>query len=204
MDRKEHLIATALETFRHQGIHAVGINQLLSDAGVSKKTMYNHFESKEELVAATVDLFDERYFEWMEARLGAVASGEAAIKAFFDALDDLINSQDPAIHDFNGCYLVNASAEFQEGHLVREKCAASKRKTVDLIRSHLTELCFEANVLEEAADAIFMLSEGAVVQAYVMGDRSSARAAGKAATRLINSWKAETRPGRDTTRSNTF
>lgn len=194
MDRKEHLIATALDTFRHQGIHSVGINQLLSDAGVSKKTMYNHFESKEELVAATVDLFDERYFEWMETRLRAVAPGEAALKAFFDALDDLINSQDPAIHDFNGCYLINASAEFQEGHVVREKCAASKRKTADLIRSHLTELRLPASVLDEATDAIFMLSEGAVVQAYVMGDKSSARTAGLAAARLMKSWKLES-PG---------
>ena len=49
MDKRTHIILTALSLFYQKGIHSVGINEIISVAGVAKKTMYHHFVSKDEL-----------------------------------------------------------------------------------------------------------------------------------------------------------
>ena len=52
--RREHLIDTAIELFAKHGFHATGIDMILARAGVSKKTLYRHFRSKEELILAAL------------------------------------------------------------------------------------------------------------------------------------------------------
>ena len=44
--RREHLIDTAMALFSAHGFHATGIDRILAEAGVSKKTLYRHFRSK--------------------------------------------------------------------------------------------------------------------------------------------------------------
>ena len=46
-DKKKLLIDTALHLFYENGINSVGINEILKVSGVAKKTMYNHFKSKD-------------------------------------------------------------------------------------------------------------------------------------------------------------
>ena len=58
MGRRQDLIDTALRLFYEHGIHAIGINQVLQEAGVAKQTLYNHFESKDSLVEAAVEHSD--------------------------------------------------------------------------------------------------------------------------------------------------
>ena len=62
MDKKEQLVATAFNLFYKYGIHAVGINRVLEESGIAKKTLYNHFSSKEDLIAATVEYCDQQYY----------------------------------------------------------------------------------------------------------------------------------------------
>jgi len=55
MDNKERLLDEALSLFARQGVDAVGIQQIVDTAGVTKPTLYHHFGSKEGLVKAVVD-----------------------------------------------------------------------------------------------------------------------------------------------------
>lgn len=61
MGRRQDLIDTALRLFYEHGIHAIGINQVLQEAGVAKQTLYNHFESKDSLVEAAVEHRDKLF-----------------------------------------------------------------------------------------------------------------------------------------------
>ena len=54
MDKRTHIILTALSLFYQKGIHSVGINEIISVAGVAKKTMYHHFASKDELLLLNI------------------------------------------------------------------------------------------------------------------------------------------------------
>jgi AcrR family transcriptional regulator len=51
---KDHLAKTAAELFYRDGIHAVGVDRIAEEAGVTKKTLYHHYASKDELIAAAL------------------------------------------------------------------------------------------------------------------------------------------------------
>jgi len=49
---EDRLVATASELFHREGIRAVGIQRVIEEAGVAKASLYAHFDSKDDLVAA--------------------------------------------------------------------------------------------------------------------------------------------------------
>lgn len=53
--KRQQLINIALQLFYEKGINSVGINEILSVSGIAKKTLYNHFTSKEDLVLAALE-----------------------------------------------------------------------------------------------------------------------------------------------------
>ena len=60
-NKKQQLTDTALKLFYEKGINSVGINEVLKVSGIAKKTLYNHFSSKEELVLATLEQRDHTF-----------------------------------------------------------------------------------------------------------------------------------------------
>src|SRR3982751_6993842 len=56
---RERLVAAAIELFYRHGFGAVGIDRVISTAGVTKTTFYKHFESKDDLMVAAVRRRDE-------------------------------------------------------------------------------------------------------------------------------------------------
>jgi hypothetical protein len=51
---RERLVAAAVELFYRSGFAAVGVDQIIAAAGVTKTTFYKHFESKDDLMVAAV------------------------------------------------------------------------------------------------------------------------------------------------------
>src|SRR3954468_10411754 len=86
---RESLIAAAVELFYRNGFGAVGIDQVIASAGVTKTTFYKHFESKDELMVAAV----QRRDEWESAAWGRaiqkIAGDDPArqLVAMFDVMD---------------------------------------------------------------------------------------------------------------------
>ena len=56
--RRDHLVDTATKLFCKQGFRATGIDTVLAESGVAKKTLYNHFRSKDELIIAALQKKD--------------------------------------------------------------------------------------------------------------------------------------------------
>ncbi|WP_338185709.1 TetR/AcrR family transcriptional regulator [Jatrophihabitans sp.] len=55
---RERILAAAQQLFRDQGINGTGMDQLCAVAGVSKRTLYQHFAGKDELIAEHLRRFD--------------------------------------------------------------------------------------------------------------------------------------------------
>ncbi|MEA3952618.1 TetR/AcrR family transcriptional regulator, partial [Enterobacter hormaechei] len=102
MDKKEKIISTAFNLFYQYGVHAVGINRVISESGVAKKTLYTYFPSKEELIAATVEYCDLRYFSRLQSRIKKIEDGRLTILELFNDLDDSINRRIIASPPFYG------------------------------------------------------------------------------------------------------
>src|SRR5262245_7158124 len=97
---RERLVAAAVELFYRQGFGAVGIDQVIAAAGVTKTTFYKHFESKDDLMVAAVQRRDEWESQaWGRAVQKLVGDDPAKqLLAVLDVMDMWFN--DP---DFGGC-----------------------------------------------------------------------------------------------------
>ncbi|MFH8610783.1 TetR/AcrR family transcriptional regulator [Streptomyces sp. NPDC018029] len=98
--------------FYERGIHAVGVDLIAAEAGVTKKTLYDRFGSKEQIVVEYLADRDERWRAFLAPYLEAAPSPGARILAVFDALRDWVDE-----HSAKGCGMVNAHAEISDpGH----------------------------------------------------------------------------------------
>ena len=64
---KNRIIETASLLFYKNGYNSTGINEIISEAGIAKATLYNHFKSKEELCLAYLRFKDKTFKEEIEA-----------------------------------------------------------------------------------------------------------------------------------------
>ncbi|MGP3943563.1 MULTISPECIES: TetR/AcrR family transcriptional regulator [Streptomyces] len=150
------ILDTAAELFYGQGINAVGVDLIAKRSGVTKKTLYDRFGSKEALVAAYLRERDERWRAWLTAEVEKSPPADRAL-ATFDALALWVARENP-----RGCGFVNAAAELPDaGHPARQVIADQKR----WLRGYLRQLCEEAGVTapDELADELLLLHEGATV-----------------------------------------
>lgn len=195
MDKKQLLIETALSLFYERGIHSVGINEILQNAGVAKKTLYNHFESKEKLIEATVKLRDSRFIQWFSNILNDQQQGQPALMAMFDGLDDWFNERVPPLSPFKGCFFINVSAEYKRDDCaIYALCQAHKKHIRALLLPHCREITNTEKSANLLADQILLLKEGAIIAAHVMGDRTAATSAKQAGQNLIATFALECSP----------
>jgi len=186
IDKRTLLVTTALDLFYRHGIHAVGINEVLKASGVAKKTLYNHFASKEALIAATVELRDGRLLNWLDDCVAEAGPGKPAIEAIFQAMDDWINERVPELGPFRGCFFINTSAEYsQPGCPIFERCQRHKQAVRERLLQQLRVMMLAEP--EAMADQLMLLKEGAIVAAHLMGDRQAGIKAGKTALLLLDS-----------------
>lgn len=186
MSRRQHLIETALQLFYEKGIHAVGINQVLAEAGVAKQTLYNHFESKDSLLEAAIEHRDKMFFSWFEQRVNSKPPGREAVLEVFDAIDDWINNRVPLLSRFCGCFFINTCAEYSDpNHPVHQQCAKHKVKIMGLLQRIALVLKGAESDANQLADALYLLKEGSIVKAHVEGDNRAAIKARGVAELLI-------------------
>jgi AcrR family transcriptional regulator len=175
MDKQEILVRTAFKLFYTQGIHAVGVNLVLAESGIAKKTLYHHFPSKEHLVEAAIRFRDRSYHTWLTSRLDNVPVGKPALLELFNALDDWFHNRVPDIDYFHGCFFINASAEFGDrNNAIHQACAEHKAGITILIRKHVDLLSLPERKKDEITRLVVLLKEGAISLAHVQGNLDAA------------------------------
>jgi TetR/AcrR family transcriptional regulator of autoinduction and epiphytic fitness len=92
--KRQSIIAAATEEFRDKGYEGSSMDRIAVIAGASKRTVYNHFPSKDELFQAVVDRFGAQMYSLKLIRYDAARSLEAQLSEFADA--ELAVVKDPA------------------------------------------------------------------------------------------------------------
>lgn len=95
--------------FYERGIHAVGVDLIAAEAGVTKKTLYDRFGSKEQIVVEYLAARDERWQAFLAPYVEAATTPRARILAVFDASRDWADANSD-----KGCSMVNAHAEVSD------------------------------------------------------------------------------------------
>jgi AcrR family transcriptional regulator len=179
----ERILAAADRLFYSQGIRAVGVDTVAAEAGVSKRTLYNHYPSKDDLIGA-----------YLTARFKPIAPSDAPareqIRGAFDYLERRF-----AHPDFRGCPYVNAVTELSDPRHPAMKIALRfKEQRRAWFQSLLERL--GARSPAALATQLQILFEGALASALVRGDPSLARSARDAAEVLLDSALSAARAGR--------
>jgi len=161
---RERILQAARELFYRDGINAVSVDAIAAAAGTNKMTLYRHFQSKDELIAAYLqDLAAEGEGVWEEARAAHPGDPHAQLRFLMRRV-----SQFAAESTGRGCALANAAVELAERrHPARKVVEAHKRQQCE----RLIALCREAGYLhpERVADELFLLVEGARVSLQSVG-----------------------------------
>jgi AcrR family transcriptional regulator len=178
--KRDALLDAGRELFGRQGYRAVGIDTLLARAGVAKMTLYKHFGSKEELIAAVLTQVGEEINATLARRLAATPrDGGQPVLAVFDWLADAVRAP-----DFHGCLFIKAASEYPDpGDLPRQAAVTFKQAC----RSLLAGLCREAGAPdpERLAGELQLLMEGTLVMAFLQRNPQAADEARRAAARLL-------------------
>lgn len=178
---RDRLVATAVELCYRQGFNAVGIDQILAKAGVTKTTFYKHFESKDDLLVAAIQMRDAWESQaWMRA-VQKLAGDDplGQLLAVFDVLDTWFN--DP---DFGGCIFINAASEYPNPNdPIHQAAAAHKHKFREWVRD-LTEAAGAKDV-DAFVDSYTMIFEGALVMRQVHGRDDAAAVARRSVDQLV-------------------
>jgi AcrR family transcriptional regulator len=179
-DRRAHLVTTAMRLFRDHGYHAMGIDTILAESGVAKRTLYQHFKSKDELIVAALVQRDQEWRDWFRETIKKKSDDPAKrLLAIFDALQEWFERP-----DFHGCMFINAAAEFPR---VSDPIHRESARHKELVREFVVDLAEAAgaNDPELLADGLCILMEGAIVMAQITGTPEPARQARAAAASLL-------------------
>lgn len=184
--KRDELVQKALASFYKGGFHAIGMDRLAKETGVSKTAIYKHFRTKEDLILATLRLRDEQFRNWLRRRIEALATDpKDQLLAIFDALGEWF--EEPG---YRSCMFIKASSEYQDNtHPIHSTAAEHKR----LLSIYFSEIALKANAPdpEGLARKLLIIKEGAIVLAHLHDHRVvtvDARAAGKS---IINTALAD-------------
>ena len=179
--KREQLIQTGAKLFAKNGFHATGVDTIAEKAGVTKKTLYAHFRSKDELVLAALHHYDGLFRnEFMRRVEAAGRTPRARLLAVFDVAEHWFGQ-----NNFYGCMFINAIGEYSESDTsIRQVCKEYKR----LMKGYIRELCEQVGGPnpQKLAEEIALLFEGATVTAQVSQNPKIAQIAKRAAKTLID------------------
>jgi AcrR family transcriptional regulator len=168
----QRILQAADRLFYRKGIRAVGVDAVAAEAGISKRSLYDTFPSKDALVAAYLQ-------QRMQPLPPPGLPPAAQILALFDQLH--ARFADP---DFRGCPFVNAVTELAEDCETARAIALSYK---DQRLRHITELLRQAGIgnPDALATQIALLFEGAIATMLVRQDQAVALQARDAAATLM-------------------
>jgi AcrR family transcriptional regulator len=179
---RRRILDAAYREFRRKGFVRVNVDEIAAASQVTKRTLYSHFRSKDELLGAALEA---------QIELAATAKRDLTSQMTGSTPEQIVESLFATLLRWSstarwpGSGFTRVAMELADlpGHPART--IARRHKT--LMISSLTEKFASAGVkpAAERAREIWMLAEGAMVMILIQGDTSYASTAAEAARRLI-------------------
>jgi len=176
----DHIIETAGTLFYKEGSKSIGVDRIISEAGVAKATMYRYFSGKDALIEACLQRRNDKVMEALRSYLETVEpKGCHQVLAIFDFLH--AKALTP---DFRGCAFMIAVAENEASEGVRRIAREHK----DAVQSLFAELlpCDWPDASRTAAQ-LNLLYDGAMAQILIQRQPDAALIARSCAELLMAS-----------------
>ena len=173
-DTAARVLATASRLFYAHGVRAVGVDWIVAESGVAKTSLYRHFHTKDDLVAAFLEREDRVFWsQWDEVISAAAGDPMRELMAVLEWIGQRVSRD-----GYRGCPQINVSAEFSDPHhparIIR---ARHKEAMFQRLRTLVSRI--GVHPPEEVAAQIALLLDGAF--------SSDGRLTGVGASRILQS-----------------
>jgi AcrR family transcriptional regulator len=162
-DVRERILETASALFYRNGVRAVGVDLVVAEAGVAKTSLYRHFRTKDDLIAAFLQREDEDFWAvWDKVAQRHAADAAAELEAQLDWIGERVGRP-----NYRGCPQLNVAAEFPApDHPARAVAAAHKAE----LRHRLVGIAerLDAKRPDELAAQLSLLINGAFVSSQML------------------------------------
>lgn len=161
---RDKIVSVAGRLFYEQGYNNTGINQVIDEAGIAKASLYNHFNSKTDLLIAYLNSFGENWFAGADRLLSTINDPKQKLLALFDYR---INNQRKA--NYGGCAFIKISAEVEPDETeIFELVQGFKQRLQKYIHA-LVVKANESKILtdEMLTDTAYLLMEGGLSAAAI-------------------------------------
>jgi AcrR family transcriptional regulator len=178
---RQRLVESAHRRFYRDGFRNVGLDQILDDVGISRTAFYKHFESKDDLMLAVLEMLNR----WIQDQFRAMVrehggrSAAGQLRGMFDVVERVINTD-----GFHGCIFVNAAMEFPLPHDPAHAAAARNKRAIEDIVHELAERAGAADP-QALAEEMCLIIEGVYVTRHVSGRPETIAIARRLADRLL-------------------
>jgi len=178
--KRDEMIKYAYDLFYKNGFHATGVDTIIEGTGISKRTLYKHFTSKEGLIIASIDYYHQTMYKAILDYLEKSTLKSPVDRALriFDFLSKQVDAG-----NLDGCFAMNAKTEYaHKAKEIETACDAYVAALQQLIELYLKE----GNITNSKSLAmqVIMLFEGAIIRSKGMGNSQPVKLA-KAAAKLI-------------------
>jgi AcrR family transcriptional regulator len=177
---RRRILQTAYGLFYRRGFARVGVDQVAAHAGLTKRTLYNHFRSKDELLAAVLEFHGELALGRIREFASGVSGARDPVTSLFDELARWATK--PRWSGAGFTRLVMELADLP-GHPARGIARRHKAAVEAWFAKELAKRSVKSPA--DRARQVMVLLEGAMALMLIHGDRRYADDAAKAARELI-------------------
>lgn len=177
---RERILDTAGRLFYRDGFLAVGVDTIIAESGVAKMTLYRHFPSKDDLIAAYLERANAQFWTWLDEAAATVSGPREKLIAMFDAVTKVATSPQCL-----GCSFQGAALEFpNREHPAHQVALAHK----EMVRKRVQALAEQAGLRDAAALAnqLLLLMDGAWIASRMYGPQNPAVDLGRAVRALVD------------------
>jgi AcrR family transcriptional regulator len=177
---RQRLLEAADRLFYAEGVHTVGIDRVIEEAGVAKGSLFYNFSGKDELVAAYLAGRDQRRRDRIARHQQGLEDPVEKLVAIFDALQEAVLAP-----DYKGCAFANANAEARPGSVE----AKALRTFRDWLAATFLALAEEAGFRDPAdvAARLGVLYDGAMANSQQDAHPDAVRLAKELALMVLDS-----------------
>lgn len=180
LDTAARVLATASRLFYAHGVRAVGVEWIVAESGVAKTSLYRHFRTKDDLIAAFLEREDREF--WMQWDEVVNAAGSDPMRELMALLDWI--GQRVSREGYRGCPQINVAAEFSDrDHPSRRIRARHKAAMFERLETLVRRI--GATDAEDVAHQIALLIDGAFTSDGRLSRVAATRILQKAARALI-------------------
>jgi AcrR family transcriptional regulator len=178
---KDQVFQTAARLFYQNGYRAIGVDTIAAESGIGKMTLYRHYPSKDDLIAAYLKDSDDVFWNYFEQATIDAPTPREKLLVFFESLQEYVTT--PACY---GCPFLNVATEYPETDYPGHQVAIEHKQSV---RARFRQLAKEAGAKKPdiLADQLFLLMDGAYMASRMFGVKNPAAHVAEAAQTLIDS-----------------